>query len=281
MTDNTRRTFLGTLASTVTVGLAGCSGGDGGDTDTSTGTPAMTDSMDDSTTSDGMGGMGETTTTEGSMSGPLTFEVTVRNVSEAGTITTSEGDDVAVPLSPTVYAVHTDEVQAFQAGESASAGIEALAEDGRPATLAEEVSGVEGVPAAGAATSPDGASGNGPLMPGQSYSFSVEAERGHRLTLATMFVQSNDLFYATDPEGVALFPDGEPVTGNVADHLTLWDAGTEQNQEPGVGPDQAPRQSSTDTGPTEDATIRPVSEVDDGYSYPDTSDVIEVVVTTM
>ena len=33
------------------------------------------------------------------------------------------------------------------------------------------------------------------LAPGESESFSFHAGRGHYLTIATMFVQSNDLFY--------------------------------------------------------------------------------------
>jgi len=94
-----------------------------------------------------------------------------------------------------------------------------------------------------------------------------------------MFVQSNDLFYAPGTDGVPLYEDGEPVTGDVTDQFTLWDAGTEQNQEPGTGGDQAPRQMEADSGPSEDATVRNVMSVDDGFDYPATGDVLEVTVT--
>ncbi|WP_123539160.1 spondin domain-containing protein [Halosimplex salinum] len=234
------------------------------------GTGEETDSMDD--------GMDET---DDGMTSVHTFEVTVTNVSEPGTLTTSEGDDLAVPLSPTAYAVHTDDVTAFAAGGGASDGLESLAEDGSPDAFASEVEMADGVDTAGAVATPDGGSEAAPLTPGESYSFEVEAGHDHSLTLATMFVQSNDLFYAPEPSGVSLYEDGEPVDGDVTDELVLWDAGTEENQEPGVGADQAPRQDGPDTGPEEMATIRRINDVDDMHSYPDTADVIEVTVTSM
>ena len=58
----------------------------------------------------------------------------------------------------------------------------------------------------------------------------------------------------------------------------LWDAGTETNEFPGVGPNQAPRQSGADTG---DAEMGIVSQVNDGYVYPDVADVIRVTITAM
>lgn len=308
MTDTTRRRFIRIATATAAVGLAGCSEGSGVDEDTE---DAMdgTEAMDDGMNEDGMTESGmddesmtdaemtdaemteamtdagdEMTETGGEMTDTMaateTFQVTVTNVSEAGTLMTSQGDELAVPLSPTAYAVHTDDAATFTEGEAASDGLESLAEDGMPGDLRSELADTDGVEAAGAVTTAAGADEAGPLMPGDSYSFEVEAGHDHRLALATMFAQSNDLFYAPDPSGLALFEDGEPVTGDVTDHLTLWDAGTEANQEPGVGPDQAPRQSGADTGPEEDGTVRPVSQVMDEYEYPDASEVIEVSIAT-
>ncbi len=125
MTDHTRRRFVRITAATTAVGLAGCSGGSDNATDE---TDAMDDDMTE--TDDGMNDMTET------MGSVETFEVTVTNVSEPGTITTSDGGDVAVPLSPVAYAVHPADVSAFVEGDAASDGLEALAEDGDPATLA-------------------------------------------------------------------------------------------------------------------------------------------------
>lgn len=58
----------------------------------------------------------------------------------------------------------------------------------------------------------------------------------------------------------------------------LWDAGTEVNEEPGVGPNQAPRQPAPNTGPSEHGVVRPVR---DGYTYPATAEVIRVTITTV
>lgn len=50
-----------------------------------------------------------------------------------------------------------------------------------------------------------------------------------------MFVPSTDLFYAQDENGIAVFDEtGMPISGDVTDQVMLWDAGTEENQEPGV-----------------------------------------------
>ena len=69
------------------------------------------------------------------------------------------------------------------------------------------------------------------------------------LSFATMFVPSNDLFFAPDENGIPLFDEtGMPKAGDATQYLMLWDAGTEENQEPGVGANQAQRQSGPNTG---------------------------------
>lgn len=90
-------------------------------------------------------------------------------------------------------------------------------------------------------------------------------------------MQSNDLFYAPAPEGIELFsPDGRPASGNISAMIRLWGAGTEVNQPPGVGPDQAPRQAAPDKGSEEHGLIKPV---DDGFLYPVPTDVVRVTIT--
>jgi len=299
--DTNRRAFLRGIAATVPLAsVTGCLGlGGGGGTDTpddamgddmtdggmsGDGTDGMTESGMDGMTESGMDGMtesgmdGMTDSGMGGMtdSGMMTYEVTITNVSESGTLTTSMGSDHAVPLSPAAFAVHGDDAAAFASGEAAGGGLESLAEDGMPGTLAEEWSEAAGIDAAGTVAMPDSADEAGPLAPGDSYTVEVTGGHDHRLTVATMFVQSNDLFYAPDPAGIPLYQDGERTSGDVTDHLRLWDAGTEANEEPGAGENQAPRQSGVDTGEDEMGTVGPVAEVMDGYSYPDVSDVIEV-----
>jgi hypothetical protein len=93
-----------------------------------------------------------------------------------------------------------------------------------------------------------------------------------------MFVQSNDLFYAPDPAGIALFDDdGQPMDLDLLTQTFLWDAGTEVNEEPGVGANQAPRQTGPDTGETESGVVTLIADggVDSkGYSYPMVSQVV-------
>ena len=103
---------------------------------------------------------------------------------------------------------------------------------------------------------PAGTTGPGPIGPGDAYEFTVTAAPGMKLSLVTMFGQSNDLFYAPD-YGIALFDaSDEPVGGDVTSRFMLWDAGTEVNQEPGVGADQAPRQKAPNTGAAERGVVR-------------------------
>jgi len=266
----------GTVATAL---LAGCTGTDsdgGGGTD---GTP--TDGgMDGTPTDGGMddtptdGGMDDTPTDGGMMA--TEFTVRVENVSTSDTLQTSEGSK-PVPLSPVAYVVHESESGLFEAGTSATGGLERLAEDGSPTQLVEQLE-MDGL-TAGAASVPAGADEPGPIGPGGVYEFAIEAHAGQNLSLATMFIQSNDLFYAPEASGIALFDGEQPVGGEVTDRLVLWDAGTEANEEPGVGPNQAPRQMDADTGPSEDATVRRIADVDDGYEYPDTASVVKVTVT--
>ena len=71
---------------------------------------------------------------------------------------------------------------------------------------------------------------------------SVAAKPGERLYLITMMGQSNDWFYA-NPLGIALFTaSGKPAGGDVSSSMKLFDAGTEADEEMGIGPSQGPRE---------------------------------------
>jgi hypothetical protein len=97
-----------------------------------------------------------------------------------------------------------------------------------------------------------------------------------RLSLITMFGQSNDLFYAPK-QAIDLFDeDGNPLTGDITDRLLLWDAGTEVNQAPGLGDEQGPRQKMPNTGKAENGNV---GLVKDGFTYPNTKDVLRVTIT--
>ena len=194
---------------------------------------------------------------------------------------------VTVPLSPGAYAAHTDDIQAFATGESASDGIEAVAEDGSPGTLAGELDASNSdIRDAGVFNTPDGTDSAGPLAPGNSYSFQLDAQPGERLSFATMYIQSNDLFYGLPPNGLPLFSNDAPRNGTVTEQVVLYDAGTEGDEEPGTGLNQAPRQSGGDTGPNGEGSIVRVTNTDDdrfldddGFTYKETNNVVRVTVT--
>ena len=188
-----------------------------------------------------------------------------------------------VPLSPGAYAVHSDDVQLFDPDGSLpfdddsgnftiGEGIERIAEDGEAGPLSSALS--DFLPDA-----KRGTFGSGPIAPGSSVSFQVTATPGEHLSFVTMYIQSNDLFLSPPANGVALFDPatGEPVSGPQT--VRLYDAGTEGDQPPGAGFDQAPRQLGGDTGPEGEGEIALVGGSNDGFSYPSAGDVIEVTVT--
>ena len=78
---------------------------------------------------------------------------------------------------------------------------------------------------AGVFDTPEGMTTPGAIGPGQAYVFRIGAVPGQKLSFATMFVHSNDVFFAPDGAGIALFDmGGAPVSGDVTDQVQLWDA---------------------------------------------------------
>lgn len=73
------------------------------------------------------------------------------------------------------------------------------------------------------------------IFPGQSVSFTFYAAKNQRLTFATMYGWSNDLFFAPANPGIQVYgADGSPITGDVSAMVRLWDNGTRINQPPGM-----------------------------------------------
>ena len=95
---------------------------------------------------------------------------------------------------------------------------------------------------------PDGAIGSDPLRTMGTYSFEFSAEEGDNLSFTTMFVQSNDWFIGPVDEGLPLFRNGVPISGEITDEMYLWDAGTEADQLPRLVADQPVRQSGPNIG---------------------------------
>lgn len=163
--------------------------------------------------------------------------------------TTDANGGILTPLSPIVWAMHDDTASLFTPGMSADgvAGLEALAEDGMTGTLVTTLGGVAGVDQVD--------STNAGTAPGSSTIITVTpAAAGPFFSFATMVVESNDAFLATLPSGVALLDDmGMPrsvasIEADFRTMLAVWDAGTEENQAPGVGPDTQPNQDFANSG---------------------------------
>lgn len=292
----TRRQFIGAAGTATVLALAGCAGDDGG------GTTTETEPMSDETVGDDMT-PGETTEEgsmeDGGMSEPTTFTVRIENAAPTDFYGADSSTGGQIWITPGAWAVHEGQNPIYTDGEAASIGLEALAEAGPPTGfegepgLVDELNGMMGemgIASAGAympentvadPNDPMGeVPGAPPIAPGGAFEFDIDAEMGQRLSFASMFVPSNDLFFSPGTEGIPLWDaDGNPMSGDVTEIVRLWDAGTEPNGEPGYGPDQAPAQDSPGQGGDEGGVVRPLSDVDDGYSYPAVTDAISVTLT--
>ncbi|MEF8799826.1 MAG: spondin domain-containing protein [Halolamina sp.] len=297
--DSSRRRFLQLTSSAALVGLAGCSGASGEDdsmeddsmvTDTMTEEDMDDESMENESMDD------ESTDEEMMDASPTTFTVRIANVAPTDFYASDGSTGGQIWITAGAYAVHSETNPVFTAEESASLGLEALAEAGPPTGfemedgLVTELQNTDSVAHAGAYTPEDTVEdpndptgevpGAPPIAPDGAFEFEIEAEPGQRLALASMFVPSNDVFFAPGESSIPLFDmDDAPVEGDVTESIALWDAGTELNQQPGLGPDQAPAQDSPDQGADEDGVVRRLADVDDGYDYPDASDALELTLT--
>ena len=200
-----------------------------------------------------MPALGATTT------GGTTFTVTITNVSRNDTLRVGgTSGAVKAPIAPGVFVVDPL-VAAFEQGRAATPELQALAEDGNYEPLQKVLQAKFGERA-------------GMFVPGLA--FTITANPGDRLSFATMFVQSNDKFYAPANGAIDLFDaDGDPISGDRTESARLFDAGTEVDQQPGAGADQAPRQKGPNQGDDQNGVV---AEARDGFTYPAVSDVIRI-----
>lgn len=208
---------------------------------------------------------------------PMKFTLRIENTTQPDMFTASTGVKWSLAFSPGAAVVHTVKAPIFSEGKKdRGKGLEAQSEDGNPATLANSLKGAKGIKSVSVFNTPVGASAPGPITPGAAYEFTVSAAPGDRLSITMMMGQSNDWFYAPGETGIELFKNGQPISGDITAHLVLWDAGTEVDQEPGIGSEQGPRQKAPNSGKGENATVR---KVEDGKSYSNAPSVLRVTVT--
>lgn len=191
--------------------------------------------------------------------GEIKFTVRIENVSNPDGQVAQNGSKWPFALSPGLFVLHERDVRLFREGNPAINGLEAQAEDGNPGELVKVLENRQHM-GHGIFNTPVGADKPGPIGPGAAYEFSFTAKPGMRLSVITMFGQSNDWFYAPQRQGIDLFVNGKPLSGDITTDFMLFDAGTEANEEPGVGSNQAPRQAAPNTGPAEHGKVHAAKE---------------------
>lgn len=167
-------------------------------------------------------------------------------------------------LSPGAFGLNDS---LFFIGVKANSKIESLAEDGDPSGFSSDPSEFTNV-----FDTPIGASGPGPILPGESYSFTVSATDGDFISMGSMILESNDWFIGANY--IPLFHIGLPLTGEITSILKVYDAGTEQDEFPGLGPNQAARQGGNNLGPEEDELL--AKEITGEFIIPDIYDMVKV-----
>jgi hypothetical protein len=231
------------------------------------------------------------------------FAVRIENVSTRTALALTKGGGMSILLSPGVWAVHTGGNPMLTPGKvDAGLGLKGLAEAGMAGEFADNVAHVPGVrshglvdqamiPRALKGTSGSGTGTKSPtaemvpspdapmLMPGARVDLVIEARPGDKLSLAFMLGPSNDGIIGTGASGIVLFDgNGRPVTGDVSSALGLWDAGTEVNEEPGVGRNVGTKQGAATAGDPERRPVRAMSEAEFGSKWPAANRILRVTI---
>jgi hypothetical protein len=204
------------------------------------------------------------------------FIVRLYNAGTEGGMTLADGSTQTPLLSWGVYAVHKAPNALFTPGQAAGdTGLEELAEDGIIDKMAAWLAGRGDLVASGELKA-RAVRGEATLHPGGLYRAVFKANPGDSFSFAIMLEQSNDGFYAPGPEGIALFDDaGNPISEDVTGQVLFWDAGTEVNQPPGLGPDVGVNEKGPNQGASENGVVQLLN---DGFDYPAVKDVIKVTV---
>jgi hypothetical protein len=193
------------------------------------------------------------------------------------------GSGITYPASPGVWVLHSaGSKPLFTAlAPDYGKGIEAIAEDGNATPLASNLNTLSGKLDGAVFNTPVGGSAPGPILPGSKYQFSFTASPGDALSFVSMLAATNDVFLAPDESGIPLFDEsGVAVSGDVSAQVSLWDAGTEGNEEPGIGPNTVTNQLAPNTGTAGEGKVQLLSQTGDSYPYPTAQSVLKVTLTT-
>ncbi|MFT4622550.1 MAG: hypothetical protein ACI8PZ_001206 [Myxococcota bacterium] len=200
-----------------------------------------------------------------------TVIISMTNLTAAGELVTSDGDALDQTLAPGLVIVHSAAWTLFTEGSPLPwPEMEPLVEDGDNAPLYAVLGADPAVKLVESFAALDEDYAAVPMHPGDSAELEVTAEPGDRITVVAMLGQSNDVFVALSGIELADAP-GEPVVSSGS----LWDAGTEVNEEPGAGDNQAPRQAAPGSGEAEGGVVTAVDPTDPGgFTWP--SRIVEI-----
>ncbi|GAB7227970.1 spondin domain-containing protein [Vibrio rotiferianus] len=125
------------------------------------------------------------------------------------------------PMSPLAILAHNDKYKLFEIGKSASVELEHLAEGGSNAELLALKDSNDYVYQT--------LSGNGLVLPGSSDSvtFTVDPHKAGYVSVASMFVNTNDAFVGETGLSLNSLAVGESYEMS----MNVWDSGTELNDE--------------------------------------------------
>ncbi|CAK6716879.1 conserved hypothetical protein [Vibrio harveyi] len=125
------------------------------------------------------------------------------------------------PMSPLAILAHNDKYKLFEIGKSSSVELEHLAEGGSNAELLALKDSNDYVYQT--------LSGNGLVLPGSSDSvtFTVDPHKAGYVSVASMFVNSNDAFVGETGLSLKSLAVGESYEMS----MNVWDSGTELNDE--------------------------------------------------
>ncbi len=132
----------------------------------------------------------------------VSYDVTIENLTDTQ------------PLTPPVVAAHSDQIDVFDVGQAASTELQQVAENGNADPLVALLNGSSAVL--------DVATGDAPIMPGESVTLGVSAPAGSLLSAVMMLICTNDGFTGVD--SLALPTTGtETVDANAYDRCRHGD----------------------------------------------------------